>query len=454
MSSSYSPVEFSEEKLDDILNKSLKIPPYQRNYCWKDTHVRTLLNDLISIKTESYFLGTIILHEKNNQENNNVEYDIIDGQQRLITLSIVKYQLKNGNCCSLLREKIRSNDSLFRIQENHSLIKSYIQDLKLKNTLNAALGKVTFGVLVVKNDHLDIAFTFFTNTNSRGVPLTDYDLLKPHHLRYISSDFPEQQQLLAKEWDRMISAGRKFSDSPDKRRDADYIRVLELYLFRLRKWSRKKECIENGKFIYNEFKSASVIDEIPPFGERFSYYEPIQGGQHFFEYVDHFMQKYHEFTTAGIIDPEKGRPTPVIEVLNAHFSGYSDKWYMYVMEALVFAYYLKFGTRFIEEATLTIIRYIAQIRFEKGRAYEPTIVKFANDSGIPIIIEQSSSPTFFLAEMESLINDLNGINIGDKGIRNYFLRCCEGASNVLSERCDTKYFKEYFKTRYASINAQ
>lgn len=453
MSNNGSPVRFSEEKLNEVLNYKLKIPPYQRNYCWEEHHVRTLLNDLLAIKTESYFLGTIILHEKNDQEDNNVIYDIIDGQQRLITLGILRYRIYGENC-SLLEEKLLSNNALYRIQENDSIIKSFLQVNGHTDALKAALEKVKFGVLVVNNDHLDLAFTFFTNTNSRGVPLTDYDLLKPHHLRYISSDFPEQQQLLAEEWDRMISAGRKLSDSPDKRRDADYIRVIELYLFRLRKWSRNKECIENGKFIYNEFKSASVIDEIPPFGERFNYYEPIQGGQHFFEYVDHFMQKYHEFTTTGKIDPETGKPNPVSEVLKDYFSGYSDKWYRYVIEALVFAYYLKFGTRFIEEATLTIIRYISQIRFEKGRAYEPTIVRFANDSGIPIIIEQSSSPTFFLAEMESLINGLNGINIGDKGIRNYFLRCCEGATNVLSNRCDTKYFKDYFKTRYGSIKTQ
>ena len=166
----------------------------------------------------------------------------------MITLGILRYRIYGENC-SLLEEKLLSNNALYRIQENDSIIKSFLQVNGHTDALKAALEKVTFGVLVVNNDHLDLAFTFFTNTNSRGVPLTDYDLLKPHHLRYISSDFPEQQQLLAEEWDRMISAGRKLSDSPDKRRDADYIRVIELYLFRLRKWSRNKECIENGKFI-------------------------------------------------------------------------------------------------------------------------------------------------------------------------------------------------------------
>ena len=74
MSNNGSPVRFSEEKLNEVLNYKLKIPPYQRNYCWEEHHVRTLLNDLLAIKTESYFLGTIILHEKNDQEDNNVIY--------------------------------------------------------------------------------------------------------------------------------------------------------------------------------------------------------------------------------------------------------------------------------------------------------------------------------------------------------------------------------------------
>ena len=448
-------VDFSQESICNVLQKTnLNIPDYQRIYCWDESQIITLLNDIESITTSKYYLGNIILCE------NKGALDIVDGQQRLVTLAIIRYLLLNEDN-GLLSCSFESLDAQRHVINNGSTIRKYIDDENRKKRIKENINKITVGVLIIKNNNLDLSFTFFNNSNSRGKQLTDYDLLKPHHLRYIPADYEAQQELYAAQWDMMISSCKLLTDNEEdreKRQEADYIHVLELYLYRLRHWARMKDCEESGRFVYPEFKSSPYIEEIPPFGEKFNYHEPIQGGQHFFEYVEHFVQKYREFTTTKAIGNNENNENNVYRILYNHFTGYSDKWYRYVMEALIFCYYLKFGNRFIYEAALSIVRYISQIRFEKGRAYEPTIINFAKESGIVLMIEQATSPTFFLAEIENDIKNLNRIS-NLEGIRVSFLNKCRSVSEKLSKHCISKTYcnnrnnyNNYFNTRYGSIS--
>ena len=442
----------TEMTLFDLLKKNLHIPSYQRIYCWGEEQVKTLLHDIENITTKQYFLGNIILH-KRCDENNHEVFDIVDGQQRLVTLAILYHFVKDkADDFGLLKCKFLSIEAQQHVYDNALTIQKHLEDDSRKELIKTNLSKLSFGVLTIDQEHLDLAFTFFTNTNSRGKLLTDYDLLKPHHLRYIPSDYPLQQQLLATQWDKMINESKKEADDPNKRRDAPYIHVIELILFRLRKWSRKKYGNESDRFVYTEFKTSPFIEEIPPFGENFDYYEPIQGGQHFFEYVEHFIQKYKEFTSTHENSNNENVNIPnVYDLLRDHFTGYSDKWYRYVMEALIFCYYLKFGNSFISEATLSIVRYIAQIRFERARAYEPTIVNYARESEIVMIIEQATSPTFFLAEIESKISLLQGIEVD--GIRKAFLCKCTELSDILSKRSISISYQKYSQ-KYERITSK
>ena len=65
------------------------IPAYQRPYAWSEEETETLFDDLFSFfKTESsdnYFLGSIVLIK----DDSNPRADVIDGQQRLTTLTIL-----------------------------------------------------------------------------------------------------------------------------------------------------------------------------------------------------------------------------------------------------------------------------------------------------------------------------------------------------------------------------
>lgn len=457
-------VEFNAEFLSQIFERKLNIPPYQRIYCWEKDNVLQLLNDISAIKTSAYNMGNIILHKRGEV------YDIVDGQQRLVTLSILHYVLdenKNRATNSLLKNRptrptlldssYKSNSALQQIYENYKHIQVFLNqrygttNQESLDSFITNLKKLKFGVLVIEQNYLDLAFTFFSNTNSKGKKLSDYDLLKPHHLRNIPSDFPEQQQMYAQQWDDMLAKEQEKTDSSDKstRREADYVRVLELYLYRLRKWSRGQFCSEGAnRVVYQEYKTADFIDEIPPFGEQFDFFEHIQGGQHFFEFVNHFRSQFDDFK-----GKEDGIDNPY-QIIHRHLGGYSDRWYAYVMEALLFCYYNKFGKAYLNEAALSIVRYVSQIRFEKAKAYEPTIVDFARNSGIIPSVIQSSSPTFFLAELERKIAAFPPIDISQGNIRKWFLNSCKTISDKLEKNCNTNHFKDYFHSHYGNITSK
>ena len=68
------------------------VPIYQRNYAWKAKQIEQLIEDINSAK-DNYYLGTLIVNQKEQSI-----YEVIDGQQRLTTLYLLKlYLLNNSN---------------------------------------------------------------------------------------------------------------------------------------------------------------------------------------------------------------------------------------------------------------------------------------------------------------------------------------------------------------------
>lgn len=388
-----STVEINVCKLDEVLCLPLSIPNYQRIYCWEERNVECLLDDIFGHIENSeksnvpYRLGTIILHAHDGK------YDIVDGQQRLITLSLLLYEI--GIYPKLLDEKVSSKQSIEYVAYNKFLIKKYLQrNLRAQNIGQKLLSSLEFSVLILKNASIDLAYTFFSNINSRGVSLTDYDLLKAHHLRYIPSAFERQSMLAAEVWNRMIENGRSSNDLSET---PDYVRTLDTYIYRLRKWMRKNECddSENQYRIKREYEAAPIIDEIPPFGEHFYFNEPIQGGAHFFSYVEQHLGKYHKFIE-----------TDEYLALHGLMDRGSHLWYRDVIESILYGYYLKFGDFYLSDALVVIMRIILQHRFNNGRAKKSSIVKYAGDTELVLIIDRATSPTFFLGEARNIAKEL------------------------------------------------
>lgn len=391
-------VEIYIKKLGEVVSLPLQIPDYQRIYCWEEENVKQLLDDIfnhLQNKDKSdvpYRLGAIILHR------NGPKYDIIDGQQRLVTLCLLLYEL--GLYPKLLDESFSSKRSIEYVAYNKTVIAKYVRRHpdNIHNVKSRMLQAIEFSVLVLQNASLDLAYTFFSNRNSRGVPLSDYDLLKAHHLRYIPASSEHQAMQAAATWNKMIEASRKSAKHGNDDDDPDYVTTLDTYIYRLRKWMRKKDVDDStDKYrIKKEYEAAPVLEELAPFGGQFYFNEKIQGGNHFFSYVEQHLDKFRQFKER----PEYG-------VLHDGFGGGSAVWYRDVIESLVFGYYLKFGHYYLAEAIVVIMRIILQHRYDNPRALKAAVVKHAGDSELILMIDQASSPSFFLAEAKGICKELS-----------------------------------------------
>ena len=383
-----SSVDLYTLNLKKVLGLPLKIPSYQRIYCWERRNVLCLLEDISNhlenqgTQSVPYRLGTIILHYHDDK------YDIIDGQQRLITLSLLLNEM--GIHSNLLEERVFSKEASDYISFNKYLIQNYLQKYRSRINENIVL-LLDFNVLILKNSSLDLAYTFFSNENSRGVELTDYDLLKAHHLRFIPPVYEVQSRNLAEGWNAMLLKGRETAPEEEA---PNYERALDTYIYCLRRWMRQKECETDNKsrYIKREYEAAPIIEEIPPFGEKFYFNEPIQGGSHFFSFVEQHMNIYNHFIT-----------TKEYKILHRSIVVGSDIWYRDAIEALLFGYYAKFGEVCFTDALAVFLRAVFQHRYENRRALRSSILRHIGNQRYVQMIDHATSPTFFLAEVRNIV---------------------------------------------------
>src|SRR3989442_1408271 len=79
----------SEATLRDLLGNGRKyaVPPYQRDYSWKEENWEDLWNDILEVERQpdgEHYMGTIVLEPTELDS-----FSIIDGQQRITTLSLL-----------------------------------------------------------------------------------------------------------------------------------------------------------------------------------------------------------------------------------------------------------------------------------------------------------------------------------------------------------------------------
>jgi uncharacterized protein with ParB-like and HNH nuclease domain len=90
-------VDANKMKVEDFLGQNktrFMIPVYQRNYDWSTPQCEKLFNDILTIgrnkKENTYFIGSIVyIHDDVYTASRIKELSIIDGQQRLTTLTII-----------------------------------------------------------------------------------------------------------------------------------------------------------------------------------------------------------------------------------------------------------------------------------------------------------------------------------------------------------------------------
>jgi uncharacterized protein with ParB-like and HNH nuclease domain len=64
-----------------------RVPPFQRDYSWEEEHWEDLWNDiqaLVGKPDDRHYMGALVVEARSDRE-----FLIIDGQQRLATLSIL-----------------------------------------------------------------------------------------------------------------------------------------------------------------------------------------------------------------------------------------------------------------------------------------------------------------------------------------------------------------------------
>lgn len=86
--------ELSIKQLLSDNNKYI-IPMYQRNYAWEEGEINQLVQDVVDYlqkNHERYYIGTLVVYKR---KDNSLE--VIDGQQRLTTLTLLAIYLKNFN---------------------------------------------------------------------------------------------------------------------------------------------------------------------------------------------------------------------------------------------------------------------------------------------------------------------------------------------------------------------
>lgn len=104
----------SEEYLYSFMEgrrKRFVIPVYQRNYNWKNEQCKQLFDDLVELNynhKNSHFFGSVVSVNENSKE-----YTIIDGQQRLTTVSLIMIAMikavENGIFTSEADKKIAAD---------------------------------------------------------------------------------------------------------------------------------------------------------------------------------------------------------------------------------------------------------------------------------------------------------------------------------------------------------
>lgn len=203
------------------------IPVYQRNYSWKDEQIETLFDD---IKNEDigYYVGNLLINTDASSNN------IIDGQQRLTTLSLmllaihenltsfyqkmnqtdpdfekvsearldIKRQILDGDVVRLrLLDKDQTVwENLVKVLQgenpgkwgNYFLSKryKYIRNELLKGPLFSTPSElltfykklVNIELLQISVPNISDAYQVFASLNSKGMPLTPLDLLKNVYL--------------------------------------------------------------------------------------------------------------------------------------------------------------------------------------------------------------------------------------------------------------------------------
>lgn len=386
-------------KVRDLLtNEGLKIPSYQRPYKWTIKNVNQLIDDILTHKGKSeYRLGTLVVHNHDNIS------DIVDGQQRTITLTLIAYAIAQKHNKSAEEQKALKNFepkllnlsfandiSKANIQTNYKQIERRIADFDEK-AIWFFLEKCTL-VEVVLSD-ISEAFQFFDSQNARGKDLEPHDLLKAFHLREMNNfSTEEKRKKTVEKWESMDTA--KFS------------KLFSQYLFRIRNWSKGYSARYFSKNEVDVFKGVSPdIEENYPFAAMLriahfyvkeynrSYHrnidkrempfpfqidETIINGKRFFEMIEHYQ------IMVDVVKSKKmSEKYPILNAIKTYEGSFrsGDKYIRNLFYCGLIYYIDKFGDKDLSKAIDKIFVWAYSLRLKLQAVGLDSVDNFALNQG-------------------------------------------------------------------------
>lgn len=440
-----------------IDNISLVIPDYQRPYKWSPKNAIQLLDDIIDAKNankEVYRVGTLILHKETL--NGKDQYNIVDGQQRTITFSLLLTALGEKNI-KLLNQQLSSNEYSRRNVPNN--YQAFLRRLKNnsaddfekereRESLKAFIEKQC-EMIVVITDNVSEAFQFFDSQNARGKSLYPHDLLKAYHLREMTDISESDTEKVVRDW--------------ESREQSELASLFGNYLYRIKEWISGDRAERLDESNIYKFKGVTKRDRTPyaqfykaayayadminhssmPFvsGSRevnaFQIDTPIVAGKPFFDYAKHYysilkdiqdnskyvgfyindndivktLDKYYRYGTGNGIARLLFDTSVLLYVDRFCPETYPDKadlemFDRYVVMAFVWAYSLR--------AQYTNLGWLSAQNYILGQGLRTDIV---NSMNIYRCISQADSPASLLSILADKLRPLNmnkiPINIED-----------------------------------------
>jgi len=274
--------------VNELLKLKLNIPSYQRPYKWDIQNIEDLFLDISNAISDEdkyrtkfkYRIGTIILHRTGDDT-----YDVVDGQQRIISLVLLKRCIDPDFNCSILEMEFTNKVTQYNIHANYQFINEWFSvNNDAKQEFLRAFEEI-LEVVTVCVDNVPEAFQLFDSQNTRGKELDPHDLLKAYHLREMKK-YPYEMEHAVTKWEA---------------KDTQRIKELfDLYLFPIWSWSRGiksksftakeidtyKGIVEGSTYTYARRASRSM-----PY---FQITEPFIAGNDFFEMVEHYLNLLHD----------------------------------------------------------------------------------------------------------------------------------------------------------------
>lgn len=277
------------KSINELLKMEIDTPDYQRPYKWTIQNIEELLGDISTAINQAglyrtpfkYRVGTIILHE-----NEHGIFDVVDGQQRIISLLLIKQCIETGVKCPISKKKFSNKITQTNIHDNYMFIREWfsLKNKDDKKNFIRAFDEI-LEVVVISVEKVSEAFQLFDSQNTRGKSLDPHDLLKAYHLREMKK-YPYEMEHAVTKWES---------------KDTNQIRELfDLFLFPVWNWSRG---LKSKPFTAKEIDTYKGIPESSTYSYArraskampcFQITETFISGNDFFEMVDHYLYLIHD----------------------------------------------------------------------------------------------------------------------------------------------------------------